>query len=145
MAIFKINSIDFRLFVFICRASWICSRSLSISCAIIIVFSTRIFRNLGIEWFLRWKAIELVSLRCILSRQERVVVALDYGLQLYFYLHAKWEEYFLVSYWRNILSVVTRQPLFPLPLTLYFVLNHSPMNCQRKKIQNQKVFLDTKS
>ena len=42
--------------VFICRASRICSRSLSISCAIIVVFSTRIFRNLdlGIEWFLSY-------------------------------------------------------------------------------------------
>ncbi len=54
-AIFKINSVDFRFFVFICRASRICSRSLLILCAIIVVFSTRIFRNLhlGIEWVLR--------------------------------------------------------------------------------------------
>ena len=39
VAIFKINSIDFRFFVFMCRASRICSCSLSISCAIIVVFS----------------------------------------------------------------------------------------------------------
>ena len=54
----------------------ICSRSLSISCAIILVFSTRIFQNLnlGIEWVLRCKAMELESLRCIVSRLERVVV-----------------------------------------------------------------------
>ena len=40
------------------------------------VFSTRIFRNLdlGIEWVLRCKAMELKSLRCIVSRLERVVV-----------------------------------------------------------------------
>ena len=40
------------------------------------VFSTRIFRNLdlGIEWVLRCKAMELESLRCIVSRLERVVV-----------------------------------------------------------------------
>ena len=40
------------------------------------VFSTRIFGNLdlGIEWFLRCKAIELESLRCIEGRVERVVV-----------------------------------------------------------------------
>ena len=42
------------------------------------VFSTRIFRNLdldlGIEWILRCKAMELESLRCILSLLERVVV-----------------------------------------------------------------------
>ena len=49
VAIFKINSIDSRFFVFICRASRICSRSLLISCAIIEVFSTRIFRNLDLE------------------------------------------------------------------------------------------------
>ena len=29
--------------------------------------------DLGIEWFLIWKAIELESLRCIVSHQERVV------------------------------------------------------------------------
>ena len=36
----------------------------------IVVFSTNIFRNLdlGIEWFLRFKAMELESLRCIESR-----------------------------------------------------------------------------
>ena len=44
VAIFKINSINFRFFVFIGSASRICSRSLSISCAIIVEFSTRIFR-----------------------------------------------------------------------------------------------------
>ena len=37
---------------------------------------TRIFRNLdlGIEWVLRCKAMELQSLRCTVSRLERVVV-----------------------------------------------------------------------
>ena len=74
VAIFKINFIDFR--GGICKASRICSRSLFISCAIIVGFSTRIFRNLdlGIECVLRCKAIELESLRCIVSRLERVVV-----------------------------------------------------------------------
>ena len=47
VTIFKIYSIDFRFFVFICWASRICSRSLSISCVIIVVFSTRIFLKLG--------------------------------------------------------------------------------------------------
>ena len=39
------------------------------------VFSTRIFENLdlGIEWVLRWKAMELNSLRCIVIL-ERVAV-----------------------------------------------------------------------
>ena len=69
------NTIDFS-FLFICRVSRICSGSLSILCTIIVVFSTRIFRHLGfgIEWFLRCKAIELESLRCIVSRLERFVV-----------------------------------------------------------------------
>ena len=51
--IFEINFIDFSFFfLFICWASRICSRSLSNSCAIIVVFLTRIFRNLdlGIEF-----------------------------------------------------------------------------------------------
>ena len=54
-------------------ASRICSHSLSISYAIIVVFSTRIFQNLdlGIEWVLRCK---LESLRCIISCLERVEV-----------------------------------------------------------------------
>ena len=54
----------------------ICSRSLLILCAIIVVFSSRIFQNLdlGLEWVLRCKAMELESLRCIVSRLERVVV-----------------------------------------------------------------------
>ena len=43
IAIFKINSINFRFFVFMSRASTICSRNLLISWAIIVVFSTRIF------------------------------------------------------------------------------------------------------
>ncbi len=62
--------------VFICWASSICSHSLFIFCAIIVVFSTTIFRNLdlGIEWVLRYKAIVLESLRCIVCRLERVVV-----------------------------------------------------------------------
>ena len=65
--IFKIKSIDFRFFVFICRSSKICSHSLFILCAIIVVFATRIFRNLdlGIKWVLRCKDMELESLRCI--------------------------------------------------------------------------------
>ena len=56
-------------FVFICKASRICSYSLSILCAIIVVFSTKIFwkLDLGIEWFLRCKAMELESFRCIVS------------------------------------------------------------------------------
>ena len=39
-------------------------------------FSTRIFRNLdlGIEWDLRCKTMELESLRCIVNCLERVVV-----------------------------------------------------------------------
>ena len=47
-----------------------------VSCAIIVVFLTKIFRNLdlGIRWILRCKAIELESLRCIISCFERVVV-----------------------------------------------------------------------
>ena len=64
------------LFVFICRASRICSHSLFISCAIMVVFSTRIFQNLdlGIEWVLRCKATDLESLQCIVSRLKKVVV-----------------------------------------------------------------------
>ena len=76
-AIFKINSTDFSFFFpFICTTSRICSRNLLISCAIIVVFSTRIFRNLdlGIERILRCKAMELESLRCIASRLESVIV-----------------------------------------------------------------------
>ena len=40
------------------------------------VFSSRIFRNLdlGIEWVLRCKPMELESLRCIVNSLERVVV-----------------------------------------------------------------------
>ena len=71
------NSIGSSLFfVFICRASWICWRSLSISRAVIMVFSTRIFGNLdlAIERVLRCKALALKSLRCIVSRLKRVVV-----------------------------------------------------------------------
>ena len=53
-----------------------CNPSLLISCAIIVMFSTRIFRNLdlGIEWVLRYKVMELESLRCIVRSLERVVV-----------------------------------------------------------------------
>ena len=49
--------IQFFFFVLICRAFWICSRSKFISYAIIVAFSTGIFRNLGvgIEWVLRCK------------------------------------------------------------------------------------------
>ena len=63
-------------FVFICRASRICNPSLLILCAIIVVFSTRIFQNLDLwmEWVLRCKAMEIESLRCIVSCLERVVV-----------------------------------------------------------------------
>ena len=48
---------------------------LLISCAITVVFSTRIFRNLDlrIERILTCKAMEQESLRCIVSRLERVV------------------------------------------------------------------------
>ena len=44
--------------------------------AITMVFSNRIFQNwdLGIEWVLRSKAMELESLRCIVSCLEIVVV-----------------------------------------------------------------------
>ena len=64
------------LLVLVLWASGICSRSLLISCAIIEVFSTRIFRNLdlGIEWVLRCKAMKLEPLRCIVSRCEIVIV-----------------------------------------------------------------------
>ena len=63
-------------FIFICRASRICSHSLFIWCDIIVVFSTKIFWNLdlGIEWVLRYKPMELESFRCIVRRLERVVV-----------------------------------------------------------------------
>ena len=47
VAIFKINAINSKVFFgFIGRASRICSHCLLISCAIIVVFSTRTFRNL---------------------------------------------------------------------------------------------------
>ena len=59
--------------VFRHRASRICSHSLLISCAIIVLLSTRIL-DLGIEWVLRCKDMELESLRCIVSHLERVVV-----------------------------------------------------------------------
>ena len=67
----KINLLIFGVFV-----SRIYSRSLLISCATIVAFSTRIFRNLdlGIEYILRSKPMELESLGCIVSRLERVVV-----------------------------------------------------------------------
>ena len=50
VAIFKVTSILVFFFVLICR---ICSRSLLILCAIIVVFSKRTFQNLdlGIEGF----------------------------------------------------------------------------------------------
>ena len=65
----------------------ICSRGILFSCAIIEVFSTRIFRNLdlGRKWLLRRRALELESLRCIVGRLERVVVVSlvkDYGILL---------------------------------------------------------------
>ena len=46
------------------------------SYAIMVVFSTRIFQNLdlGIKWVLRCKAMELQSLRCIVSYLVRVLV-----------------------------------------------------------------------
>ena len=76
VAIFKVNSINFRFSVFICRASRICSDGLLISCAIIVVFSTRISKNLdlGIEWLLKCWAMELELLRCIVKHLERVIV-----------------------------------------------------------------------
>ena len=76
VTIFKINSIDFRFSVFICRASMICSRSLFILwCYYIVMLTTRIFQNLdmGIEWILRCKAIELESLKCIVSHLESII------------------------------------------------------------------------
>ena len=71
----KLILLNLGFFVFICRASRICYRSLSISYVIIVVFSIRIFRNLDVikEWTLRCTAMELESLRCIVSRLERVV------------------------------------------------------------------------
>ena len=76
IVIFKINSIDSSIIVFICRAFRAFSHSLLISCAIILVFSTRIFRNLdlGIEWVFRYGAMELESLRYIVSCLGRAVV-----------------------------------------------------------------------
>ena len=76
VTIFKINSIDFSFFGFICSASRIYRHSLLISCVIIVVFSARIFwnLNLGMEWVLRCKAMKPESLRCIVSRLERVVL-----------------------------------------------------------------------
>ena len=80
VAIYKINSIDFRgFFLFFCccffffvrSASRICSRNLFISCAIIEFFEIWIREYNG---SLRCKAMELESLRCIVSRLERVVV-----------------------------------------------------------------------
>ena len=47
VAFLKISSTDFTFFVFICRATRICSRSLFISCAIIVVLTTRIFLKFG--------------------------------------------------------------------------------------------------
>ena len=88
VAIFKILLI-LGFFVFICSASWICSRCLFISCVIILVFSTRTFRSfdLGIEWVLRGKAMELESLRCIVSHLERVVVVrTTFALYIYIYI-----------------------------------------------------------
>ena len=72
----KLILLIFRFFVFINRASRICSCSLLILCTIIGVFSTRIIWNLdlGIERVLRCKAMELESLRCIVNLLERVVV-----------------------------------------------------------------------
>ena len=43
--------------------SRIYDRNLLISYAVIVVFSTRIFWNLRIEWLLRCKALELESLK----------------------------------------------------------------------------------
>ena len=73
VVIFKVNSISYRFFDSICRASRICRRRLLISCAIIVVFLTRIFQNLnlGKEWTLRCKAIELESWRCIVRRLNK--------------------------------------------------------------------------
>ena len=56
------------------RVSRICSRSLSILCAIIVVFLARNFQNLdlAIELDLRCEAIDLELLKDIASRSERV-------------------------------------------------------------------------
>ena len=61
--------------VFMCGASRICSRSLLLSCGIIMVFSTRIFSKseIGNSVFLRCKSMELESLRCIVKHLERVL------------------------------------------------------------------------
>ena len=81
IAIFKIDSIDFSLLlfflVFTCRAYRICSRSLSISCAIIMVFSMKIFRNLnlGIEWFLNCKMLGGIKVDCGGARRVMVILA----------------------------------------------------------------------
>ena len=84
VVIFKINSIDFIGVFFICRDSRICNRGLSVSCAIIMVFSTRFFRNLdlGIEWVLRCKAMELESLRFIYHHHHHVVLVARISLTL---------------------------------------------------------------
>ena len=55
--------------------SRICSRSLLIWCAIIVVFSTRIYQNLdlGRKRLLRYRTMELKSLRCIVRCLENVL------------------------------------------------------------------------
>ena len=60
-------------------ASRICNRILLISCGLIVVFSTKTFRNLdlGIELLLRCKSMEVESLRLIVRRLKRVVVIMQ--------------------------------------------------------------------
>ena len=58
------------------------------------VFSTRIFRNLdlGIEWLLSCKAMELESLRCIVCRLQRVVVVRPIYALFYLETHSPKEH-----------------------------------------------------
>ena len=62
-------------FFFVCRASRIWSRGSLILCAVIVVFSTRIFQNLdlGRGWLLKCWTIELESLRSIIRRRENKI------------------------------------------------------------------------
>ena len=55
-----------------------------ISCAIIVMFSTRTFRNLdlGMEWVLKCKAMELESLRCTVNRLESFIQLCVYVILL---------------------------------------------------------------
>ena len=81
VAIFKFNSILF-LFLYVGLQGFVV-----VAYLFRVVFSTRIFRNLdsGIEWVLRCKAIELESLRCIVSCLERVVVLRLASIRIIFF------------------------------------------------------------